>query len=126
MALLRRNAMRATLMLLPLLSGCVSISYTPIYADSPPPAFDESPLCKAAPGEQTLTLLIGTSCVFPIRGDVQLTRTPVAVEPGETYRVTVPRNQVWYDADRRNTPPQGERGSALMNAFKHWKRQKAR
>ena len=115
--------MKAALLLSMLLSGCVSISYAPIYADSPPPSAATQSLCEAPVNEKTLTLAEGASCVFPIRADAKLTRTPLATGRGKTYRVTVPRNQVWYDAARRSIPSQGDPGSAMMNVIGHWKRQ---
>lgn len=107
-----------------LLSGCVSIRYSPIYADSPAPPSGPHSVCKGPLDEDTFTLQIGASCMFPIRADEKLTRTPIALEPGHTYRVSVPPNQMWYDDDRPSTPPHGDRGSVLMNLFSKWKRQR--
>lgn len=114
--------MKTPVLLLTLLAGCVSISYSPIQADSPAPPAASHQLCEAVAPAVTQTLAKGASCVFPVRADQKLTRTPLAINPGETYRVTVPRNQVWYDASRRNVPPDGESGSDMMNWFERWKR----
>lgn len=99
-----------------ILSSCVSISYKPINLDSPPLRSDA--LCKI----DKPTLEKGESCMFLIRADQTLTRTSLKVEKDQTYRITVPKDQVWYDLSRRNEPPNGERGSWMMNLFKHWKR----
>lgn len=119
------------LLLLTALAGCVSITYSPIQSDSPAPSAGWPPLCEAmAPTrvyearvpEATLSLAQGKSCMFPVRAELKLTLTPLAIEQNQTYRITVPRNQVWYDQSRRNVPPHGDPGSALMKRFDRWKR----
>jgi hypothetical protein len=106
---------------LTLLTGCVSTRYAPVQADSPPPSDVSVALCKAASAE-AYRLAEGASCLFPVRADQKFTVTPLLIDKGETYRISVPRNQVWYDASRRNVAPAGDPGSWEMNRFQHWKR----
>ena len=118
---------------LAVLTGCASTRYSPIEADSPAPLDGSLSLCKAAAnplaegtatltGAEPSTLAKGASCIFPVRADQKFTVTPLVINRDDTYRITVPRNQVWYDGSRRNVPPRGDPGSWLMNRFKHWKR----
>lgn len=102
-------------------ASCVSIRYSPVHADSPAPPPGSPPLCEAIPPAKSINLGKGVSCSFPIRADQMLTPTPLAINIGEKYRISVPRNQVWYDKSRRNVPPHGEEGSWMMNLVKHWK-----
>jgi len=118
--------MKAPLLLLIVLAGCAAIDYSPIKADSPapvpPPAPGPHPVCAAVPPAGTMRLAKGAACMFPIRADQPLTLTPLAIEPKESYRISVPRNQVWFDKERRNVPPHGEPGDWLMNLVAPWKR----
>jgi len=122
------------LLLLPVLAGCVSITYSPVQMDSPRPLGDGSPpmceskvpvrnaLAKEPKGPAaTIILPPGNRCIFPVRADQMLSLTPLAIEEGQTYRITVPRNQVWYDASRCNVPPRGEPGNMIMNLLAHRK-----
>lgn len=118
---MRARVLRLT-MLMALLAGCVSTNHSQAQSDSPPPPAGSPPVCVPAAPAVTPTLPQGDSCIYLVRADQQLTRTPLAINPGETYRITLPRNQVWYDASRRNVPPDGEPGSWMMNLAKHWKR----
>lgn len=102
-------------------ASCVSIKYTPIHSDSPAPPPGSPQLCTEMVSSVTQTLKEGEICIFPIRADQKLMRTPLLIHDKQTYRVTVPRNQVWYDSSRRNVAPQGDHGSWLMNLFKRWK-----
>lgn len=106
---------------LTLLAGCVSTRYAPAQADSPPPPGVLLALCKAESAE-AYRLAAGASCLFPVRADQKFTVTPLLIDKDETYRISVPRNQVWYDASRRNVAPAGDPGSWEMNRFQHWKR----
>lgn len=102
-------------------ASCVSIRYSPIHTDSPPPS--SHPLCAELEldSDAKRTLKEGKICVFLIRADQKLTHTTLAIDKGETYRISVPRNQVWYDSSRRNVPPHGEEGSWMMKPFNHWR-----
>ncbi|MFZ5503098.1 MAG: hypothetical protein ACOY3V_06200 [Pseudomonadota bacterium] len=120
------------------LSGCVSVKYSPIPLDSPMPevesceknktgmtnAYQVHPLCvcKEDKAGDLHSLKEGESCIFPIRANKPLTLTPLAVSEGERYRVSVSRNQVWYDASRHNIAPDGEPGSRLMRLFNGWRK----
>ena len=128
----------AALLLSMALTGCVAISYSPIEMDSPPPQAKSPALClDGAPGvtvsaakpekggkgpEARLLLAKGAKCMFPVRAAEQLTLAPLVTEPGQNYRITVPRNQVWYDSGRRNVAPAGEHGSPFMNLARSLKR----
>jgi hypothetical protein len=105
-------------------ASCVSIKYSPIHADSPAPPPGSAPLCTEIVSSVAPSLKEGEICIFPIRANQNLTRTPLVINDKQTYRVTVPRNQVWYDSSRRNVAPQGDHGSWLMNLFKHYKQYK--
>ena len=107
--------------LMVVLTGCVSVKYSPIQVDSPVPAINVS-ICATNAPEDIFVLMEGNSCMFPIRADQKLTLTPLAVREKETYYVTVLRNQVWYDASRRNVPPEGEQGSWIMKFAEKWKK----
>ncbi len=105
------------------LAGCGSIGYTPVLVDSPLPAVFR----EARPGNAPCgpTLVPGQSCVTLVRAEDWYSDTRIRVEAKQTYCFHVPAGQVWFDAERRNSPPRGEPGSLFMNALKRAKRQDA-
>lgn len=92
-------------------SGCSSIMYTPVTVDSPIPEVvrqERIPVCSEALSE-------GLSCLALVRAENWFSDTGVRVGPGQSYCFQVPPGQAWFDAGRRNSPPQGEHGSTAMN-----------
>lgn len=95
------------------LVGCVATSYKSVTVDSALPANAET--LSRCP----LSLEEGQSCMARVQADQWTSPTGIQVKgAGEIYRITVLPNQVWFDADRRNTPPHGEKGSWIMNLSK--------
>src|SRR6185369_10869861 len=94
--------------------GCASVSYKPVKSDSPRPQTN-MPACSGS-------LVVGQRCLARVQADQLYTSTGLNVKARQTYKVEVPPEQVWYDADRRNVPPKGEPGSFIMNMFKSLKR----
>lgn len=145
---MRTSLLLGSMALAVTLTGCMSVSYSPIKMDSPRPDEKSVELCELKTPDirlaplptrmpaqatendkggvkvpaATFFLAKGKRCVFPVRAEKRVTLTPILTSSGETYRITVPRNQVWYDRDQRNVAPQGEKGSTLMNLAKSWKR----
>jgi len=105
-----RLATAALLLLAAGLAGCASLAYTPVPVDSAAPA-DSGVPCAAG-------LQPGQRCTALVRAAQWQTPTGLQVGLGESeaeaYCVQVPPGQVWFDQDRRNTPPHGEQGSWLM------------
>lgn len=91
------------------LAGCTAIRYESLAVDSAAPEGAES--LKRCPPK----LDDGTECTARIHADQWATPTGIHVLAGQAYCITVLPNQVWFDADRRNTPPDGEKGSWIMN-----------
>lgn len=113
----RRRQGAVLLLALGLLGGCAQVSYDRVPLDSPMP-FEAKDLA-ACQG----ILTEGASCVALVRADQWSSDTGLDVAKGEYYRITVPPGQFWFDADRLNLPPKGEKGSWLMNRVAHLKRQ---
>jgi hypothetical protein len=115
-----RLAAQAALWLsLTALAGCAAIRYEPIPYDSAKP--DEAiPGCLKEAG-----LREGHECLALVRAAQWWSDTGVKVEAGQVLRITVPPGQVWFDADRVNHPPFGEKGSGLMNFYARFKRHPA-
>jgi len=103
---LERITQAALLLLAAGLTGCASLAYTPVPVDSAAPS-DLAPPCATplAPGQR---------CTALVRADQWASPSGLQVGPHEAYCVQVPPGQVWFDADRRNTPPHGEQGSWIM------------
>ena len=57
-----------------------------------------------------------------VRADSWYSDTGIRVKPAESYCIRIPRGQVWFDADRPNSPPAGEPGNLLMNLFQWLRR----
>lgn len=94
------------------LSGCALFpSYKPVTLDSASPIPGDVKRC----GQQ-----LSGKCIALVRADQWTSKTGVMVKANEAYCVRVLPDQVWFDADRRNTAPRGERGSWIMN--RHIKR----
>jgi len=110
-----RWAEAATLLVLATaIVGCASVRYKQVKADSPRPQ-TSPPACSGS-------LEIGQRCMARVQADQLYTSTGLNVKARQTYKVEVPPDQVWYDAERRNVPPKGEPGSFLMNLGKRLKR----
>lgn len=91
------------------LAGCVAIEYEPVTTDSPAPAN------AASIGPCPKKLEPGESCIAQIHANEWMSPTGIEVgRQGETYLVTVAPEQVWFDKGRRNTAPDGEKGSWIM------------
>ncbi|WP_428506787.1 hypothetical protein [Roseateles sp.] len=89
------------------------MDYTTATVDSAPPA-NAAQLSKC-PAE----LKNGMSCTARVQADQWVSPTGIGTKViGEIYCVAVWPNQVWFDASRRNSPPDGEKGSWLMNLAK--------
>jgi len=91
------------------LTSCFSIKYEPVTVDSYPP------VNAAKIGKCQAQLQTEKICLAQIYADRWKSFTGIKVGAGESYCVTVPPDQVWFDKDRRNTAPYGEKGSLLMN-----------
>lgn len=91
-----------------LLFGCASISYEPVKLDSSPLALTMIEECS----EQKLSDSKG--CVVLVQASLWASSTGINVKSDKNYCIQVPRNQLWFDATRRNTPPFGETGNWLM------------
>lgn len=106
-------------LLSPLLAllGCASITYTPVLVDSPLPAAFRTPHAGNAPCGSKLE--DGQSCVALVRAEDWYSDTGIRVEANQAYCFHVPAGQVWFDAERRNSPPDGEPGNLPMRAM-HW------
>ena len=100
-----------------LLAGCGAIRHQPSLDDSPlPRELAALPACSEAP------LRPGGRCIALVRADAWWPDTGVRACAGQTYRITVPPGQRWFDLNRVNEPPFGEPGSVLMNLFARYKR----
>ncbi|MFH1870252.1 MAG: hypothetical protein ABIK82_23625 [Pseudomonadota bacterium] len=100
-----------------MLGGCAQITYDRVPMDAPRPSATES--LSNCGGE----LPVSGRCLALVRASQWFSETGLQVATGERYRISVPAGQAWFDADRRNVPPKGEKGSWLMNRFAHLKRQ---
>ena len=95
------------------LSGCFAIKYEAVPLDSYPP------VNAAEVGRCPEQLKSDKTCVAQIYANRWASFTGIRVgSEGESYCVTVPHGQVWFDKDRRNTPPHGDEGSWLMKLAK--------
>lgn len=91
------------------LTGCGTPRYSEVPVDSSSSHVDASKRCPEA-------LLLGQNCWARVEANKWVSLTGISVkEAGEIYCISVPPNQVWFDAGRRNTPPDGEKGSWIMN-----------
>lgn len=105
--------------LLPL-GGCAAVNYEPVTLDTPPPQVSGTPVNMGP--HCTAELRAGAACMALVRAQDWYSDTGVRVKEGQAYCIRVPPGQVWFDAQRRNSPPDGEPGSLLMNVFKWLKR----
>lgn len=109
---MRCSAFSATAVILVLtlaLAGCFRMGYSSLVQDSARPP-GSTPACGKS-------LKLKESCLALVRASEWYSPTGLSVSPGESYRISVPAGQVWFDKDRRNLPPYGEKGSWLMNLF---------
>ena len=91
------------------LAGCVAIKYEPMKVDS------HAPVDAAKVGKCPTTLEVGQRCIARIQADQWTSWTGIEIaKDGERYWITVLPDQVWFDKDRRKTPPYGEEGSWIM------------
>lgn len=93
------------------LAGCASINYDPVQLDSPFP-FDEANV-SACPS----VLAKSRICHARVEANRWVSLTGIQMKEGETYCLTVPDHQLWFDKDRRNTPTIGDYGNWLMRLF---------
>ncbi len=96
--------------------GCASMTYDPLLVDSAMPR----ELVSMQPC--TAQLGPGRTCVAQVRAENWYSDTGLRVRPSQSYCIRIPQGQVWFDADRRNSPPVGEAGSVAMNLFKGLRR----
>lgn len=99
---------------LALLGGCATRTLPP--DNTPPPA----PPC--APGER---LPVGKTCSLRVDAAQRNTPLPLVLAPGDRYRVELPGEQTWRDADRKPVDPlQGDDGDGnpVMRWFSSLKR----
>lgn len=89
------------------ITGCASISYKPVMLDSSEP----SELVNLRPCS---TKGDTNKCKALVQADKWVSPTGIAVHVGDTYCIDVPPDQWWFDADRRNAPPHGEKGNWIM------------
>jgi len=97
------------------IGGCVSVRYHVVKTDSPRPQTDVI-ACSGSLDKK------GQRCLARVQADQLFTSTNLDVKAGQNYKVVVPPDQVWYDADRRNVPPKGDAGSCLMKLGNSLKR----
>ena len=90
------------------LAGCTAIDFQTVVVDSASPVGGADQL--ACPP----TLADAQSCVTRVDARRWTSPTGVLMAADQAYCLTVLPDQVWFDADRRHTPPQGEQGSWLM------------
>ena len=94
-------------------AGCTAINYKSLPVDSASPTGAEK-YTKKCPAK----LANKEECVARINADQWATPTGIQVsEANEAYCIELLPNQVWFDAERRNTPPLGEEGSWIMKRF---------
>jgi hypothetical protein len=99
-----------------LLAGCAATSYDQLAYDNPHPQSTELPCRSDEP------LKVGGKCLVLVRASDWYSDTRISARPGSTFCIDVAPDQRWFDASRINSPPRGDRGSALMNLYAHYKR----
>lgn len=82
----------------------------------------DPPVCARDEKGSLYELKLGKSCYALVRAADWHSTTNLRVEPNWSIDVDVPPGQLWYDADRINTAPQGDEGSFLMRLFGGLKR----
>jgi hypothetical protein len=90
------------------LAGCTAVDFQAVVVDSASPVGAAEQL--ACPGALTTQL----GCVARVEARQWTSPTGIQMTPGQTVCLTVLPDQVWFDADRRHTPPHGEQGTWLM------------
>jgi hypothetical protein len=100
-----------------LFSGCAAVKHSGIPYDNPRPAnFANVPGCRGA------MLAAGAQCVALVRANQWYSDSHLSTTVGESYCVSVPGVQRWFDLERVNDAPDGEPGSGLMNLYASRKR----
>jgi hypothetical protein len=113
-----------------LLDACSAIHYKPIRADSAAPLIEPASICglRGDPlyeqDRRFVHLAPNESCYTVARANMWQSRTPIEVQSGEVYEITILPGQAWFDLDRRVDPLVGDKGSTFMNLFRGWKRDK--
>lgn len=104
-----------------LIAGCASNQVQTVPVDALQPQelsrSDLRPCQTVGP-----TLASGGRCFVVVHAAAWNNRTGLKVCAGQSYRVSVPGNQHWYDASRRSHPMRGDQGNGLMNSFEGLKR----
>ncbi|MCV2438711.1 hypothetical protein [Paucibacter sp. DJ2R-2] len=96
-----------------ILGGCAAIQYEVMTVDSAPPA------AAAQTARCSMNSPAEKPCLALTYADQWTSSTGIVVKDvGEKFCISVLPHQVWFDADRRNTPPYGEKGSWMMNLAK--------
>lgn len=118
---LRRTTSRQLSLLLfaAALAGCASREHQ---AEPPAAAPVVNGQSVQVTGPCPATLDPGRSCWALVQAWNWYSDTGVRVARDQTYCIRIPSGQAWRDANRHNSPPKGEPGNLLMNAFGFLKR----
>jgi len=103
-----------------LMSGCATWAQDRVVAPPPVAQVNGKPLSIQVPCPAALDT--GQTCIALVNARNWYSDTGIRVKPAESYCIRIPRGQVWFDAGRPSTPPDGEPGNLLMNLFKWLKR----
>lgn len=109
----------ALILLVTALAGCAAGGPEPATAVTPPVVNGQT---VNVTGPCPAALEPGRRCWALVRAWDWYSDTGVRVARDQAYCLRIPAGQVWLDRNRRNTPPQGEPGNLLMNAFGFLKR----
>ena len=108
-----------TALTLALLGGCSGPGREVTHSPWPAQARGHA-WCVAEGGPRHLSP--GASCLAVVGADEWNHRTGLRTCAGQTFHVSVPGEQYWYDAGRRSHPLKGDEGSRFMNVFQGRKR----
>jgi hypothetical protein len=97
-----------------LLTGCAAVKHANIPYDNAKPAGWAD--CRGA------TPAKGDACLALVRANQWYSDSHLRVAAGDSYCVTVPPGQKWFDLQRVNHAPDGEPGSGMMNIYASRKR----
>jgi len=111
------------------LFGCASIKVSPQPIDSTMPAevkIEKVPYCLALRSENGVegksALPPGKECWFVVQSEKIYNSTGLYLNSTDTYQITVPSGQFWYDKDRKVSAPNGDDGSWLTKHLSFMKR----
>lgn len=101
-----------------LLTGCAAVDRP----DSPKPSLPGVDVCMPDAGKLPRPVASGARCLVQVRAIDWITPVPVAVKPGEVYRISVSEDQLWYDSTRPSRPLVGDEGNTVMKWLWRMKR----